>query len=55
MNISSICLKRNAVYFPFSPLQSSNSADPTHLWSLYVEAIIESEAQPAIVQLKSEA
>ena len=28
---------------------------PTHLWKLYVEAVIESEARPVVVQLKSEA
>ena len=28
---------------------------PIHLWKLYVEAVIESEVRPAVVQLKSEA
>ena len=31
------------------------ASSPTHLWKLYVEAVIESEARPAAVQLKSEA
>ena len=26
---------------------------PTHLWKLYEEAVIESEAQTTVVQLKS--
>ena len=28
---------------------------PIYLWKLYVEAVIESEAWPAVMQLKSEA
>ena len=27
---------------------------PTHLWKLYVEAVIVSKARPAVIQLKSE-
>ena len=28
---------------------------PTYLWKLYVKAVTEAEAQPAVVQLKNEA